>query len=198
MARHAKILTDSQLAQFEEYVRTTSHNPIRDTAIVNLSFRVGLRAGEMAKMRWVDVMDAEGNISYDTIHVPSEIVKFSKRDREVPMHPKVRAALVAQRNQRPFDVYICNRIYNDHIIDEPIRDNTLAVYLFRLFHKAGFDQASSHSGRRTFTTKLARRANVHHCSLRDVQLLVGHSRIDTTESYIGPSDDVHSLVLGEL
>jgi integrase/recombinase XerD len=197
MARHSKILTDAQLLRFEEFV-LSRHNPIRDTVIINLSFRAGLRVGEMALLRWVDVMDAEGEIAHDVVQIPSQITKFKRRNRTVPMHPKLRESLVKLRALRPTDIYVCNKIYNDDVVDEPIRVNTLTVYIHRMYSLAGFENGSSHSGRGTFITKLTRRANVHHCSIKDVQLMVGHARLETTERYMGPSDDVSKLVFAEL
>ena len=197
MARHAKILTDEQLARFEEWIKENSHNPVRDTVLINLSYRAGLRVAEMAQLRWEDVTDADGEVSTDVVHIPSQVTKFQYRDRTVPMHPKLRAALVRQRAGHSNDDFIINKGYEDGK-NTPITANALTVYLHRLYAKAGFSDASSHSGRRTFVTKLARRANVHHCSIRDVQLLVGHAHIQTTERYIGPSDDVSSMIHKEL
>jgi hypothetical protein len=47
--------------------------------------------------------------------------------------------------------------------------NSLTVYFHWMYKQAGFEGASSHSGRRTFGTQLARRANKYHNSLKDVQ-----------------------------
>jgi integrase len=63
----------------------------------------------------------------------------------------------------------------------------LAIFLsyhVAMFEELGIEGCSSHSGRRTFITTAAR--NVHRvgCSLRDVQLLAGHSSIETTQRYI--------------
>ncbi len=47
--------------------------------------------------------------------------------------------------------------------------------------------ASSHSGRRTLLTNLARRCAQAGASLRDVQRIAGHADLGTTERYVEPS-----------
>ena len=64
----------------------------------------------------------------------------------------------------------------------------------RLYEGAGLYGVTSHSGRRSFITALAREANKHGCSLRDVQNVAGHAFINTTEAYIDPSDKLTQLV----
>jgi integrase len=59
----------------------------------------------------------------------------------------------------------------------------------------GFGGASSHSGRRTFLTKAARRCIEAGGSLRDVQQLAGHSTLSMTQKYIeGSSEAKRKLV----
>lgn len=59
------------------------------------------------------------------------------------------------------------------------------VNLFsRWYRELGFNGCSSHSGRRTFITNAARKISSVGGSLRDVQMLAGHSNLATTQRYI--------------
>ena len=70
------------------------------------------------------------------------------------------------------------------------------VMWFRVaYRRLGLDGCSSHSGRRTFITNAARLVHKAGGSLRDVQVLAGHSSIQTTQRYIdGDSDAQRKLV----
>jgi len=59
------------------------------------------------------------------------------------------------------------------------------VNLFaRWFRALGCYGCSSHSGRRTFITNAARKISTVGGSLRDVQILAGHSALTMTQRYI--------------
>ena len=67
---------------------------------------------------------------------------------------------------------------------------------FAVWYRAlGFVGASSHSGRRTAITNWARRISSVGGSLRDVQLLAGHSALGTTQRYIEGSDEAKRRVI---
>ncbi len=69
------------------------------------------------------------------------------------------------------------------------------MWFHRLYTELGFTGASSHSGRRTFITKAAKRAVKAGGSLRDVQQLAGHSSLATTQRYIeGDTEAKRKLV----
>jgi integrase/recombinase XerD len=58
--------------------------------------------------------------------------------------------------------------------------DTLTHIVNGLYRRAGLDGASSHSGRRTFITKLAEQG----VGARVLQQLAGHSSLATTQRYI--------------
>ena len=55
--------------------------------------------------------------------------------------------------------------------------------------RLGWEGYSSHSGRRTFATQAARKVSAAGGSLRDVQQLLGHASMATTEKSIEGSTD---------
>ena len=55
--------------------------------------------------------------------------------------------------------------------------------------RLGWEGYSSHSGRRNFGTQAARNAVKAGGSLRDVQDLLGHASLATTQKYLEPSSD---------
>ncbi len=70
------------------------------------------------------------------------------------------------------------------------------VNKFGAWYRAlGFVGASSHSGRRTAITKWARQISSVGGSLRDIQLLAGHSALTTTQRYIEGSEDAKRRVV---
>ena len=58
------------------------------------------------------------------------------------------------------------------------------VWFHRLYQDFGFTGASSHSGRRTFITRVAKKIVEAGGSLRDVQELAGHASLSATQRYI--------------
>lgn len=71
----------------------------------------------------------------------------------------------------------------------------VAMWFQRLYEALGFDGCSSHSGRRTFITKAARKVSEAGGRFRDVQQLAVHSRLQTTQRYVdGDTDSKRKLV----
>lgn len=202
--KRAKTLDDKQFKKLWEFVTENATLPQRDHLILALSFKAGLRVAEIQKIDLRAMLDAEGNIA-DTINVFSHVGK-KERERTIPMNPLVKRALAVFMETYPNAsfVAISSQPFQWMVKrGEPVpRDakfkrmsvTAITNYYWDLLYEAGFEGASSHSGRRTFGTKLARRANNHDCSIRDVQMLMGHARMETTEQYIDLSRNAGSLV----
>ncbi len=65
--------------------------------------------------------------------------------------------------------------------------NGVAHWFKRIYQDASLTGASSHSGRQTLLTNLARCCAQAGASLRDVQRIAGHADLGTTERYVEPS-----------
>jgi integrase/recombinase XerD len=75
----------------------------------------------------------------------------------------------------------------------------LAVNMFsRWYDELGFNGCSSHSGRRTFIMSAARKISTVCGSLRDLQILAGHTNLRTTQRYIEADTDAQKRVLQQL
>jgi integrase len=189
LGKQAKVITDGQVKKALDRVAGRRY-PERDRVMVLLSVKAGLRAKEIA-VAWGMVTDAEGNVG-DVLALPDSASKGKRGGRTVPLNAALRGALVALKATRNVDA-------DDRIIhserDAGMSAEAVTVWFHRLYAELGFKGASSHSGRRTFVTKAAKKAVEAGGSLRDVQQLVGHASLQTTQRYIeGDSDAKRKLV----
>ena len=202
MSGQAKTISDEQLQTFLERIVSESKNVLRDYAIVLFSFKAGLRAGEIAKLEWRDVIDATGKIGQkigqeddgSPVHgftVPAKAAKKG-HTRTIPFHPALMVTLIELRKHK-FGSAIPKGPIIEGAMGGRISPDALRQYVQRLYREHGLD-CTSHSGRRTMITKMARAANSVDCSLRDVQMIAGHKYIDTTERYVEASANVGKLV----
>lgn len=200
MPKRARVLDDNDVVGLNEIIVRTSAEPARDFLIFALSFKAGLRVAEIAGLRWRDVLDRSGNIGQKigqdlTFIIPSNIAKKG-HERRLPMHPLIEARLRQYRDILSMQGVTIRPDMN--IIrgakGPTISANTLQKYIAEVYRRANLWGCSSHSGRRTFITTLARVVNKYDCHLKDVQLLAGHSDISTTEAYLEPSPGVGRLV----
>jgi integrase len=70
--KHAKTLTKQQLTAALRRA-ADSRYPDRDRVMVLLSVKAGLRAGEIAKLTWPMVVDAQGRITYSATEYPDPV-----------------------------------------------------------------------------------------------------------------------------
>jgi len=196
--KQAKTLTDSQIARMLREVEHSRY-PLRDRVMVLLSIRAGLRAKEIALATWGMVLDADGNVG-DTLELHDKASKGSKGGREIPLHPELRSALAALLAALSVDgapasaeTRIC---HSERELG--LAPGSVQIFFQRLYQRLGLKGASSHSGRRTFVTSLAKKIVAAGGSLRDVQQLAGHASLSTTQRYIEGSSDAKRKAIGML
>jgi integrase/recombinase XerD len=194
LGKQAKTLSRYQIDALLKHIGA-SRNGLRDQVILLLSVRAGLRAKEIANLKWSMVLDAGGDVG-DYIHLTNEASK-GKSGRIIPINSSLKVALAEhfeQNNENP-RFWSCD----DFIIQTERSTRTSAQVIVNLFQKwyreLGFVGCSSHSGRRTFITNAARKISTVGGSLRDIQFLAGHSSLQTTQRYIEGDSEARKKVV---
>ena len=76
-----------------------------------------------------------------------------------------------------------------------LSEASVQLWFHRLYRTLELAGCSSHSGRRTFITRAARKVSEAGGSLRDVQQLAGHASLAMTQRYIeGDTEAKRKLV----
>jgi integrase/recombinase XerD len=129
-----------------------------------------------------DLSGADGTGEVSALIALQDLATKGRSGREIPMAEALCQALVEWRAVTP------RPGPNDRIVlserDPGRSPNSVRNWFALLYHRLSFQGCSSHSGRRTFITVAARKIVAAGGSLRDVQELAGHSRIQTTQRYI--------------
>lgn len=183
MSKQAKTLNSTELRRVLDYVATRKH-AVRNRALVITTFLSGMRVGEVASLRYRDVIDADGNVRNE-IRLSAEQTKgnearvvFVSEKLKKELEQYLKATKEADINKKLF--------YSQKSRSDGFTANTLTQFFHFLYKKAGIDGASSHSGRRTFITNLASKG----VGVRVLMSLSGHKNISTTQSYIDVNDNM--------
>ncbi len=176
----ASVLTDTEIRRVFRIIETTRHAARNRLAFV-LSIYAGLRVGEIAALTIHDVATIEGNArreiklgAHQTKGAKGRTVVLSNRVREeIGSFAKSKAhrlddrpLIASQRNNRPFSAVSLSMLFKE------------------VYETAGI-RTSSHSGRRTFATRL----NAKGVGMRTIQKLMGHRHIGTTALYCEVSEE---------
>ena len=179
LGKQAKILSDREHKQLLDYCNSTRHS-IRNKVIVLLSFKAGLRAKEISQVRWRMILNASHEVG-EHIHLEYIASKGKNSGRSIPINHELKAALIELKNRTnpdPEDYVIYSQKGKCFIT------NALAHWFRRAYKDLRLQGCSSHSGRRTFGTKVARNITFAGGSAKDIQTLLGHSCMNTTQRYI--------------
>ena len=173
--RQAQTLKDAEVKRVLAYCATRQHSA-RDTTIVLFSINAGLRAKELAALRIGDVYDELGAVCSSFV-LAAEQTK-GRRTRTVYLNKTLQRQLAhyrtALRNTAPTAPLFYSQKGNF------FSANTMCQLLLNIYKTCSLKDASSHSGRRTFITRLASKG----VGVRVLAELAGHSSIATTQRYI--------------
>jgi len=183
MAKQAKTLNQNEIRKVLDYTATRKHST-RNRCLLYSTFLSGMRVGEVATLRYSDVVNVDGTIKNE-IRLSAENTKTNE----------ARTVFVNDKLRKEFEKYIAvykpsnptvKFFYSQKRNSDGFTPNTLTQFFHYLYKRAGVDGASSHSGRRTFITNLATQG----VSVRVLMSLAGHKNISTTQCYIDVNDDM--------
>ena len=177
--KQAMTLTDTQYKQVIAFCNTRKH-VLRDQTIIHISFLAGLRAVEIAGLRVGDVYDEAGAVRTQftitgaqtkggdtrTVYVNRKLKRVLEQYRSVVGKRSIDEALFMTQQRTSFSA------------------NTMCQLFIQIYKDCGLRGATSHSGRRTFITKLANTG----INVRLLAALAGHKNISTTQRYIDVND----------
>ena len=194
LGKQAKTLTKGQVDSLTAFLLTRRHG-LRDQTVFLLSVRAGLRAKEIANLKWSMILTPEGEVG-DAIHLTNTASK-GRSGRVIPLNKQLRENLkqmlvAARQDQRfhPALSYVVTTERSAHTSPQAV------VNMFkRWYEDIGLLGCSSHSGRRTFITNAARKISTVGGSLRDVQMLAGHSSLAVTQRYIDGDSEARRKVV---
>jgi len=182
--KQAKVLDDAELKRLLAVAAQGKH-AARNRVALLLSHYAGLRVGEIATLRWSDVVGTHGELKQQ-FYLKPENTKANE----------ARAVHLSKRLQRELAAYkscLTQRFrLTDPLIPSqkrgPFSANSLCQLFGRLYASAGIDGATSHSGRRWFITRLAHSG----VSPKVIMTLAGHRSLATTQRYIDVNDEMMS------
>ena len=181
MSKQAKTLTSMEIRRVLDFIATRKH-AVRNRAMVLTTFLSGLRVGEVAALRYMDILDADEEVRSE-VRLDATQTKGNE-GRVVFINAKLQKELASYVKAVPY-INLADKLFYTQK-NEGFTANTLTQFFHYLYRAVGIEGASSHSGRRTFITNLASKG----VGVRVLMELSGHKNISTTQAYIDVNDDM--------
>ena len=183
MAKQAKTLSKQELRRLLDFVATRRH-AARNRMLVLATFYAGLRAIEVASLRYCDVLDSSGKVKTE-IWLNAWQTKGSE-GRTVYVNTQLQKELAAYVRTVPCIDASDKLFYTQKRGGGGFSANTLVQFFHVLYRKAGIDGASSHSGRRSFCTNLAAQG----VGIRVLMAASGHKSLSAVQRYLDVNTDM--------
>ena len=178
MAREgkAKVLTPEEFKRLIVIVSAGQFSE-RNLAIIYCSFGLGLRVKEISSLKVCDIADDNLKL-LDIVNLKRSMTKGEKQRHAYLKNKKVCHALQAYLDSLEAPVAASPLFQTQR--KSRFTPDVLQKWFKKQYDKAGIFGASSHSGRRTFITRLVEKG----IEITAVSRLAGHSNIGTTAIYV--------------
>ena len=171
----ARALIDREIKLALAQCNTRRHGA-RDRVLVQFSILAGLRACELAALTVGAVYDVGGTPRTSMILHRAQTKGNSAR--------RVYFNTELQRVLKQYRPHVADRATDDPLFatrfGTAFSANTMSQLFLDIYHSCGLHGCSSHSGRKTFITRLADKGVAVHL----LAALAGHKHIGTTQRYI--------------
>jgi len=194
IGKQSKTLNKTQIQMVRTFLRN-QRNGLRDETIFLLSVKSGLRSKEISLLSWKMVSKSDETID-DFINLPNSSSK-GNGGRIIPLHKDIKENLkLMLEEHRKLYGFDQNKSFIVRTERTPFTTSQTIVNMFQKWYgKLGLLGCSSHSGRRTFITETSKKISLVGGSLRDIQMMVGHQSLQTTQRYIeGDSESQKKVV----
>ena len=176
--KQAKVLDEKELKRVIDYIDATDRHSERNRTMLLLTHYCGMRINEVVNLKVSDVVNEDGSI-VDVIYLNATQTKGND-SRRVFLNKKAKALLKISVIHSPY-------LFNTQK-SKQFSPNTAVRLLKRLYEQVGIRNATSHSGRRSYITKLANSG----VNVRVIAELASHKSIQTTQRYIDINDNLCS------
>jgi len=197
LGKQAKTLSRTQVKMISEYLLTNRYG-LRDQTIFYFSIKSGLRAKEIAHLKWAMVMNSDGSVGH-YLNLPNSSSK-GNGGRVVPLNRALKLNLIKLLQEHSSCQHFSPS--TSAIIRTERSKSTSSQAIVNMFQRwydrLGLIGCSSHSGRRTFITETSKKISTVGGSLRDIQMMVGHSSLQTTQRYIESDSESQMKVVNLL
>jgi integrase/recombinase XerD len=178
------ILDKQQLNLFFKTIEAFAHAE-RNRLVIALTYFCALRIGEVAQLRWANVLDKNFVVLNEIIFEKHQVK--ARQRQKVLLNKRARLEI-----KRYLDWYVQKHKQVD--LNKPLittqkntqfTPNSLCISVNALFRKANLQNITSHSGRKAYITQLANKA----VNMKVIMQLVRHKHLSTTQRYILVSDE---------
>jgi integrase/recombinase XerD len=176
----AKVLTKDEIRRVMR-IADTGNNGLRDKTALSLSILAGMRVGEVAALTIGDIRDLDGR-AVSVINLSRHQTKGNRARRvfiSVELQKLLNQYLATINDLKDSRAFIRSSRTGSHF------SNVSLSLRFKAIYAAAGIKTSSHSGRRTFATRL----NAAGIGMRTIQNALGHANIQTTALYCDVTDD---------